>query len=155
MIFDFLKNLLGDSFEDNSTSQNTLWSKEELDEFKSILIEEKGITISEIEYLEERIKDIEQYKINEKSENLISDSITFENELITSAKELERVRNYLVSLDNSLKRIDDGTYGICQKCQCKINKERLLAVPTTLSASWKLQGKCPENGVDTLITRKM
>jgi hypothetical protein len=67
MIFDFLKNLLGDSFEDNSTSQNTLWSKEELDEFKSILIEEKGITISEIEYLEERIKDIEQYKINQKT----------------------------------------------------------------------------------------
>ncbi len=153
MIFDFLKNLIGDS---KTESETPLWSKDELDEFKSRLLEEKAITINEIEYLELRVKDIEQYAIDEKTENFNSDANTFESERISSITELERVRNYLVSLESSLKRIDDGTYGICQKCQCKINKERLLAVPTTtLSASWKLQGKCPENGIDTLITRKM
>ena len=153
MIFDFLKNLIGDS---KTESETPLWSKDELDEFKSRLLEEKAITINEIEYLELRVKDIEQYAIDEKTENFNSDANTFESERISSITELERVRNYLVSLDSSLKRLDDGTYGICQKCQCKINKERLLAVPTTtLSASWKLQGKCPENGIDTLITRKM
>lgn len=153
MIFDFLKNLIGDS---KTESETPLWSKDELDDFKSRLLEEKAITINEIEYLELRVKDIEQYAIDEKTENFNSDANTFESERISSITELERVRNYLVSLDSSLKRLDDGTYGICQKCQCKINKERLLAVPTTtLSASWKLQGKCPENGIDTLITRKM
>lgn len=153
MIFDFLKNLIGDS---KTESETPLWSKDELDEFKSRLLEEKAITINEIEYLELRVKDIEQYAIDEKTENFNSDANTFESERISSITELERVRNYLVSLESSLKRVDDGTYGICQKCQCKINKERLLAVPTTtLSASWKLQGKCPENGIDTLITRKM
>lgn len=153
MIFDFLKNLIGDS---KTESETPLWSKDELDDFKSRLLEEKAITINEIEYLELRVKDIEQYAIDEKTENFNSDANTFESERISSITELERVRNYLVSLESSLKRIDDGTYGICQKCQCKINKERLLAVPTTtLSASWKLQGKCPENGIDTLITRKM
>ena len=153
MIFDFLKNLIGDS---KTESETPLWSKDELDDFKSRLLEEKAITINEIEYLELRVKDIEQYAIDEKTENFNSDANTFESERISSITELERVRNYLVSLDSSLKRLDDGTCGICQKCQCKINKERLLAVPTTtLSASWKLQGKCPENGIDTLITRKM
>lgn len=156
MIFKFIKNLLGDNSEEQDSQTTILWSEEELFEFKERLLEEKAITINEIEYLEARVKDIEQYALDEKSENFNSDSNIFENERISSITELERVRNYLISLESSLKRIDDGSYGICQKCQCKINKERLLAVPTTtLSASWKLQGKCPENGIDTLITRKM
>ena len=81
MIFDFLKNLIGDS---KTESETPLWSKDELDEFKSRLLEEKAITINEIEYLELRVKDIEQYAIDEKTENFNSDANTFESERISS-----------------------------------------------------------------------
>jgi DnaK suppressor protein len=156
MMFDFIKNLINSNEDDEPPSDNLKWSKEELEEFKERLLEEKLITRIEIESLEERIKDIEAYSSDEKSDNLGSEMNSFNTERSSSIKELQRVRNYLESLENSLKRIEDGTYGICQKCQCKINKERLIAVPTTtLSASWKLQGKCPENGIDTLIMRKI
>ncbi len=156
-MLNFIKNLINNNNEDDEPpSDNLKWSKEELEEFKERLLEEKLITRMEIESLEERIKDIEAYSSEEKSDNLGSEMNSFNTERSSSIKELQRVRNYLESLESSLKRIEDGTYGICQKCQCKINKERLLAVPTTtLSASWKLQGKCPENRIDTLIMRKI
>jgi RNA polymerase-binding protein DksA len=35
----------------------------------------------------------------------------------------------LRDIDNALKRIDDGTYGICKYCNQEINPKRLLARP--------------------------
>ena len=37
--------------------------------------------------------------------------------------------NNLYELDDALKRIEEGTYGICQDCKCIISKTRLKAVP--------------------------
>jgi len=131
-----------------------VWTKEELQEFKERLLIERDITISEIDSLKDRILDINEYTSNGKVESYNSDFNTFETERITSSIELKRLQNYLSAINKALKRIQDGKYGICTKCNCKINKERLLAVPTTsLSASWKIQGKCPENGIDVIKTR--
>lgn len=44
-------------------------------------------------------------------------------ELIQSGE--ESVRN----IDTALEKIEDGTFGICESCGKKINKERLKAVP--------------------------
>lgn len=133
---------------------NPFWSKEELEEFKEKLLIEKDITISEIDSLKDRISDIDEYTSSGKIEIYNSEYNTFESERITSAIELDRLQKYLNAVNKSLNRIKDGTYGICTKCNCKINKERLIAVPTTtLSASWKIQGKCPEDGVDTIKNR--
>ena len=44
-------------------------------------------------------------------------------ELIQSGE--ESVRN----IDSALERIEEGTFGICELCAKKINKERLKAVP--------------------------
>jgi len=35
----------------------------------------------------------------------------------------------LFSIDDALKKIDDGIYGQCEGCEKKINKERLKAIP--------------------------
>ena len=40
-----------------------------------------------------------------------------------------RESQYLERLDKALKRIEEGTYGICGKCGGDIRKERLEAVP--------------------------
>jgi RNA polymerase-binding transcription factor DksA len=37
----------------------------------------------------------------------------------------------LSEIDAAIKRIDDGTYGVCEITQKPIAKERLLAVPFT------------------------
>lgn len=45
-----------------------------------------------------------------------------------------RERNKLVHIDDSLKRIEDGTYGFCEVTGEKIGEDRLRAMPfTTLS----------------------
>ncbi|TLD41939.1 MAG: DnaK suppressor protein [Candidatus Jettenia ecosi] len=37
----------------------------------------------------------------------------------------------LREIDTALEKIEDGTFGICELCEKKINKERLKAVPYT------------------------
>ena len=38
-------------------------------------------------------------------------------------------REILYELDDALKRIEEGTYGICEDCKIMIAKKRLAAVP--------------------------
>jgi DnaK suppressor protein len=38
-------------------------------------------------------------------------------------------REILYELDDALKRIEEGTYGICEDCKASIAKKRLAAVP--------------------------
>lgn len=38
-------------------------------------------------------------------------------------------RQFLYELDDAIKRIEDGVYGICESCKCVISKSRLKAVP--------------------------
>lgn len=158
----FFKKIVGIFKKDNPHSEiskkdindNIFWSSEEINEFKERLLIEKDITISEIDSLKDRIQDINEYTSNGKIEPFNSEYNSFETERITSELELNRLQNYLNAVSKALLRIENGTYGICNKCNCKINKERLLAVPTTtLSASWKIQGKCPDDGIDMLKNR--
>lgn len=41
----------------------------------------------------------------------------------------EGLRQRLEDLDEALERIDEGTYGVCERCGNEINPERLDAVP--------------------------
>lgn len=43
----------------------------------------------------------------------------------------DREREKLTYVDDALKRIDLGTYGICESCDEEIDKDRLLAMPFT------------------------
>jgi RNA polymerase-binding transcription factor DksA len=69
--------------------------------------------------------------------------------------QIQRINDYIKKLDEAMLRIKDKTYGICRVCNCLIAKERLLAVPvTTLSASYKIHQKCPDDGVDRIEPQK-
>lgn len=43
----------------------------------------------------------------------------------------DREREKLTHVDDALKRIELGTYGICESCEEIIEKERLIAMPFT------------------------
>jgi len=43
----------------------------------------------------------------------------------------ERERKLILKIQEALKRIDDGTFGICEICGGKITEERLKARPVT------------------------
>ncbi len=54
---------------------------------------------------------------------------TYERELSVSIASSEQ--EVLYQIDEALKRIDDGTYGVCQQCSKPITMSRLKAVPYT------------------------
>ena len=41
----------------------------------------------------------------------------------------EGERDMLYALDEAIKRIDEGSYGVCETCGCAITKQRLKAMP--------------------------
>ena len=43
----------------------------------------------------------------------------------------DREREKLTLVDDALKRIENGTYGICESCDEEIDRERLAAMPFT------------------------
>ncbi|MFO7652847.1 MAG: TraR/DksA C4-type zinc finger protein [Candidatus Krumholzibacteriia bacterium] len=55
-----------------------------------------------------------------------SDEFDYETQLLLSATQ----RSYLREIDDALQRIEDGTFGICEKTGKPINKARLKAIPT-------------------------
>ena len=52
---------------------------------------------------------------------------TFEREKDLSIE--NNVRDLLAKIDRALERIDDGTYGICDRCGKPIEKARIKALP--------------------------
>jgi DnaK suppressor protein len=55
-------------------------------------------------------------------------SFTFERELGTGLE--EGAQQSLDQIDHALARLDDGTYGTCERCGKAIGRERLLARPS-------------------------
>lgn len=52
----------------------------------------------------------------------------------------DRERKKLTRVDDALRRIETGTYGVCESCEEEIDKERLAALPFT-----KLCVSCQED----------
>jgi len=55
-------------------------------------------------------------------------SITFERELGSGLE--EGATHLLARIERALARLDEGTYGICERCGEPISRERLLARPS-------------------------
>jgi len=65
-----------------------------------------------------------------------------DRELLMGLAEHDRLR--LQEIDEAIKRMDEGTYGICQMSGEEISDERLMALPTakyTLECQSKLEGR--------------
>ncbi|URM99359.1 TraR/DksA C4-type zinc finger protein [Actinomadura madurae] len=56
-------------------------------------------------------------------------TIAFERARIDAS--LSRARTHLTDIDDALRRLDKGTYGICEQCGAPIAAERLTARPAT------------------------
>ena len=49
----------------------------------------------------------------------------------TAIAQREKMLRDLKEVDEALRRIDDGTYGVCEETEEPIESERLLAIPWT------------------------
>ena len=130
------------------------YSDEDLDMFAKVIQDEKDSALDELRMLKERLDDLTSFDMAE--ESMIYSMHMAEQGSEAQEKEktyaqIQRINEYLKKLDDAMDRIKNKTYGICRVCNCLIAKERLLAVPiTTLSASYKIHQRCPEDGIDRI-----
>lgn len=130
------------------------YSDEDLEMFANVIQESRREALDELRMLKERLEDLTNYDYAEESMIYSMHMAEQGSEAMEKEKtyaQIQRINEYLKKLDEGLNRIKDKTYGICRVCNCLIAKERLLAVPvTTLSASYKIHQRCPEDGIDRI-----
>ena len=116
--------------------------KKDLKEFKKVILRKK-------EEILDGIKHISEDTLNKSQKDAAGDisgytyhmadvaTDTYDREFSLGLASSEREALY--ELDDALKKIDDGTFGICESCKLVIAKNRLMAVPDA-----RLCVKCQE-----------
>jgi RNA polymerase-binding protein DksA len=100
--------------------------------FRRTLLEERRRVLEAIQYLHDENPGSIQ---DETQENTIDNhlgetaSVTLDREIDYTLEENEE--RVLAAIDGALKRLDEGTFGICRSCGNPIAQERLEALPYT------------------------
>ncbi len=106
-------------------------SKEQLKQFRQLLITERAKLASEIRSLaqdaakspREASGDLSAYTVHMADMAADTSDRELSMNIVSSEQEL------LYQIDDALKRLDDGTFGVCQQCSQPITMSRLKAVP--------------------------
>jgi len=61
----------------------------------------------------------------------MTDLASFETDRNFELRILDRERQLIAKMHESIRMIDDGTYGICENCDEEISEKRLIARPVT------------------------
>jgi DnaK suppressor protein len=112
-----------------------------LEELKKKLQHERDLLLQEI---------VKEHNVPEISAHgdLVDQSCDYsQRELLLGLAEHDRER--LLSIDEALKQIESGTYGVCGGCGHNIPQARLIAMPTArfcvkCQADQERQGPAPE-----------
>jgi len=143
-----------EEFKPRVIDPNIRYSDSELAEFESIINTSKYDALDELQMLKDRLDDLTSFDVADDSMIYSMHMAEQGSEAIEKEKtyaQIQRINEYIKKLDEALTRIKDKTYGVCRVCGILIAKERLLAVPvTTLSASYKIHQRCPEDGKDKI-----
>ncbi len=131
------------------------YSDDELEEFRVIIEKTRQEAVEEFQILRQNLEDITSSELADENASYsmhMAEQGTEAQEKEKIYAQVQRLNDYIKKLDEALQRIKEKTYGICRVCGILIAKERLIAVPiTTLSASYKIQKKCPEDGIDRIV----
>lgn len=95
-----------------------------ISQFKEMLLEMRGDLLREISgnvkmeigHLQEAIADMYDLADDERERQF-------------SILLCDRDREKLLQIDEALERIEDGSYGICEECDCTITEKRLHVMP--------------------------
>jgi len=109
------------------------FNKKELSDFKKIILNRKDEILEGIEHIsEDTLKksqkdasgDISGYTYHMADVATDTYDREFSLGLVSSEREM------LFELDDALKKIEDGTFGLCESCKNLITKTRLRAIPS-------------------------
>lgn len=108
------------------------FSKKDLADFRKLILKRKEEILDDIKHIsEETLKktqkdssgDISGYTYH--MADVATDNYDREFSLGLASND----RKFLYELDDALKKVEEGTFGICEECKSFITKTRLKAVP--------------------------
>jgi len=104
---------------------------QEIGELRTRLESERGELADQLTTIEDQAFAATQSDISGDvgvdDESADAGTATFEREKELSIE--QNVRDLIQKIDRALRRIDDGTYGICEACGKPIEKARIKALP--------------------------
>jgi RNA polymerase-binding transcription factor DksA len=120
-------------------AEKTKYSKDELEEFRTIINEKLDKAKEDLQLLVDQLSHKDDHGTDDTSPTF---KLMDEGSEVLSREEINqlaaRQQKFIQSLDNALIRIENGTYGICRVTGKLIAKERLKIVPhATLSIEAK------------------
>ena len=108
-------------------------SPADTERFRRLLNEERARIVKEIQFLQDENPGTVEEETGEEThyDQHPADAATAIHDREVDYTIEEDANDVLRQIDAALKRIDDGTYGICRVCGREIGEERLEAVPWT------------------------
>ncbi len=101
-------------------------SQTDSDQIRKTLLKEKAVLEKRVDTIHEHARDPLEADSSEQAAQL-------GNVAVVAALETEAVQE-IVDIDIALRRLDEGSYGICTNCGEYISKERLEARPAFQTA---------------------
>ncbi|MFN2543111.1 MAG: TraR/DksA family transcriptional regulator [Actinomycetota bacterium] len=106
-------------------------SRKELDDFRAALLKEQSELKAQLAELEESTFSTTQSEVSGETafdeEYADAGTATFERERDLSLE--NNIRDLLGKIEKALVRLEDGSFGICERCGKPIEKARLRALP--------------------------
>ena len=97
-------------------------------EMQNLLLAERAELLEKLDREKKQFKDEAAATSGRDSIDLASDEGAYKKSEAINALDAKR----LTSIENALKRISEGRYGICLKCGKRIPEERLRALPSAV-----------------------
>lgn len=97
-------------------------NKKELEKFKKLLLEKRADLLQMVRSKKER--DLTDMEIGDEID---SASQNLEKEMLFELADNEKLM--LDAIDAALRRIEKGTFGVCEACRGKIAEPRMQAIP--------------------------
>lgn len=112
--------------------ENSL-TAEELGVFRNLILKKIEDGEDEINFLLESIHEMRENNSSDLTSNQhhVADVASLESAIQVNMRLLERTQKFIKGLKRALKRIEEGTYGICKVTGKPIARERLMAAPHT------------------------
>src|SRR6056297_1671777 len=109
------------------------FSPAELSVFRTLIERKITDASEEIEYLMQSVREMRENRSADysSSQHHFADLGSNEAAMEVNMRLLERTKVFVMQLKRALKRIENGTYGICKVTGKPIARERLMATPHT------------------------
>lgn len=114
-----------------SPARTTPLSDVELAEFRALIESKRRAALDEVEQMREQLRSDNEAGGDSAYSMHMADAGTDASDRERTLQLIARQQTFVGHLDRALRRIENGTYGVCKVTGNAIAKERLMAVPHT------------------------